>query len=64
MGISTIPNPKFVFCVKCKYRTKKKVFNKNKPGHTMQYFCDGDWLVVVRPLYGQKGCVDGKRRMK
>ncbi len=61
MGISTIPNPNFVFCTKCAFRTKLKAFNKNGWGYKIQYFCD--LPSPPRQLYGQKGCDKGKRRV-
>jgi len=61
MGISNIPNPSFVFCVNCSFRTKQKSFNKNGWGRTIRYFCG--LVSPPRKLFGQKGCDKGKRRM-
>ena len=59
MSISTIPNPKFVLCVECKYNKPRKVFvmgrNPRKIRHCTR-------VIPYRKLRGQKGCDDGVMR--
>ena len=57
--ISRIPELDFVRCVQCKRRRKKQVLKKSGRGKKTIYYCD--LVTPWRRLFGQRGCVEGKK---
>ena len=57
--ISRIPELSFVNCSECKLRRKRKVFKKSGRGKETIYYCA--LVIPWRRLYGQRGCVEGKK---
>ena len=59
MGISTIPDPTFIFCKNCVYNRKVPTFEPRK-GRRLIPHCTRSH--PYRKLRGQKGCNSGEKR--